>query len=68
LFASVLGAFLGFFLSQFFGTVIFGSGIDFRFLSIPIATILSLLFAAVAAYFPIKRSLNLPVATILRGE
>lgn len=68
LLASLLGAGLGFFLSQLFGTVIFGSGIDFRFLSIVIATILSLLFAAIAAYFPIKRSLNLPVATILRGE
>jgi len=68
LFASLIGAFLGYFLSQFFGTVIFGSGIDFRFLSIPIATILSLLFASIAAYFPIKRSLNVPVATILRGE
>lgn len=68
LIASLLGTFLGYFLAQLFGSVIFNAHIDFRFLSIPLALTLSLLFALGAAYFPIKRSLQLPVATILRGD
>lgn len=66
--ASLAGALLGILLAQWLGLAIFGSGIDFRFLSIPLAIGISLLFAALAAYYPIKRTLHLGVANILRGE
>ncbi|MDR0579907.1 MAG: FtsX-like permease family protein [Campylobacteraceae bacterium] len=66
--ASLIGAFGGFLLSQALGIAIFGSGIDFRFLSVPIAVLISLFSAACASYYPIKKSLNIKVADILRGE
>ncbi|MDR2099516.1 MAG: FtsX-like permease family protein [Campylobacteraceae bacterium] len=66
--ASLAGAGFGFLLSQAFGHAIFNSGIDFRFLSIPSAVLISLLFAAAACFLPIKKSLGINVANILRGE
>ncbi|MDR1614458.1 MAG: FtsX-like permease family protein [Campylobacteraceae bacterium] len=66
--ASIAGAGVGFLLSQIFGQVIFNSSIDFRFLSIPLAVLISLLFAAAACFLPIKKSLEINVANILRGE
>ncbi|MDR1461284.1 MAG: FtsX-like permease family protein [Campylobacteraceae bacterium] len=66
--ASLIGAFGGFLLSQALGVAIFGSGIDFRFLSVPTAVLVSLISAACASYYPIKKSLNIKVANILRGE
>ncbi|MDR0408037.1 MAG: FtsX-like permease family protein [Campylobacteraceae bacterium] len=66
--ASLVGAFGGFLLSQILGAVIFGSGIDFRFLSVFAAILVSLVSAACASYYPIKKSLNVEVANILRGE
>ncbi|MDR1285864.1 MAG: FtsX-like permease family protein [Campylobacteraceae bacterium] len=66
--ASLVGAFGGFLLSQTLGVAIFGSGIDFRFLSVPIAVLVSLISAVCASYYPIKKSLNIKVANILRGE
>ncbi|MDR2342118.1 MAG: FtsX-like permease family protein [Campylobacteraceae bacterium] len=66
--ASLAGAMFGFLLSQAFGQVIFNSGIDFRFLSVPSAVLISLVFAAVACFLPIKKSLGINVANILRGE
>ncbi|MDR1007374.1 MAG: FtsX-like permease family protein [Campylobacteraceae bacterium] len=66
--ASLVGAGFGFLLSQAFGQAIFSSGIDFRFLSIPSAILISLIFAVAACFLPIKRSLGINVADILRGE
>jgi putative ABC transport system permease protein len=66
--ASLAGAGFGFLLSQAFGQAIFNSGIDFRFLSIPSSVLISLVFAAAACFLPIKKSLGINVANILRGE
>lgn len=66
--ASLFGAFLALLLSQWIGIAVFGSGIDVRALSIPLAMGLSLIFAMGAAYYPIKRTLTLRISNILRGE
>ncbi|MBR8461607.1 ABC transporter permease [Campylobacter sp. faydin G-24] len=66
--SALLGAFLGYFLAQVLGYAIFDSSIDFRILSVPLAVIISLVFAAVAALYPIKRALDNKMADILRGE
>lgn len=68
LFAAFIGSLLGFLLAQILGFSIFDSSIDFRFLSIPTAMIISLIFAAIAAFYPIKRALDNKMADILRGE
>ncbi|MDR3345986.1 MAG: FtsX-like permease family protein [Campylobacteraceae bacterium] len=66
--ASLIGTAFGFLLAQALGRAIFGSGIDFRILSVPTAIFISLLFAACASYYPIKKTLGINVAKILRGE
>ncbi|MCD8213313.1 MAG: FtsX-like permease family protein [Campylobacter sp.] len=66
--SALIGAFLGYLLAQILGYAIFNSSIDFRILSIPAAVIISLIFAAVAAFYPIKRALNNKMADTLRGE
>ena len=68
LISALVGAFLGYLLAQILGYAIFDSSIDFRILSIPVAVIISLLFAAIAAFYPIKRALNNKMADTLRGE
>ncbi|AQW86910.1 ferrirhodotorulic acid ABC transporter, permease protein [Campylobacter pinnipediorum subsp. caledonicus] len=65
---SIFGAFFGYILAQILGFVIFDSSIDFRILSIPIAVFISLLFATIASFYPIKRALGANMAEILRGE
>lgn len=65
---AIIGAFLGYLLAQVIGLAIFGSCIDFRFASIPLATLLALIFAGLAAIYPLKRALKLNMADILRGE
>lgn len=66
--SAFVGAILGFILAQFIGYAVFKSAIDFRILSIFIAMILSLIFAGIAAFYPIKRALKNNMAEILRGE
>ena len=68
LISALVGAFLGYLLAQILGYAIFDSSIDFRILSIPVAVVISLLFAAIAAFYPIKRALNNKMADTLRGE
>ena len=68
LISALVGAFLGYLLAQILGYAIFDSSIDFRILSIPVDVIISLLFAAIAAFYPIKRALNNKMADTLRGE
>ena len=68
LISALIGAFLGYLLAQILGYAIFDSSIDFRILSIPVAVVISLLFAAIAAFYPIKRALNNKLADTLRGE
>ncbi|WP_141088667.1 ABC transporter permease, partial [Campylobacter concisus] len=58
LISALVGAFLGYLLAQILGYAIFYSSIDFRILSIPVAVVISLLFAAIAAFYPIKLALN----------
>ena len=66
--SALAGSLLGFLLAQALGYAIFSSSIDFRILSVPLAVFISLAFAAVAAFYPIKRALNNKMADILRGE
>ncbi|MGP1359677.1 ABC transporter permease [Campylobacter sp.] len=68
LISALVGAFLGYLLAQILGYAIFDSSIDFRILSIPVAVVISLIFAAIAAFYPIKRALNNKMADTLRGE
>ena len=68
LISALIGAFLGYLLAQILGYAIFDSSIDFRILSIPVAVVISLLFEAIAAFYPIKRALNNKMADTLRGE
>ena len=66
--AAFIGSLLGFLLAQILGFAIFGASIDFRGLSVPISMTISLIFAVIAAYYPMRRALNNKMADILRGE
>jgi len=66
--ASVLGAFAGYFLSQILGFLVFNSSINFRFLSVIFAVIISLLCSFFAAFYPIKEALKVNLVENLRGE
>ncbi|TQR29524.1 hypothetical protein DMB92_07925 [Campylobacter sp. MIT 99-7217] len=66
--ASVLGALCGYFLANIFGYLIFNAGIDFRFQAFVIAVLISLIFSFMAAFFPIKKALNINVCENLKGE
>ena len=63
---SILGALLGYFLANLLGFLIFSSGVDFRFVGLLSAVILSLIFAFGASYYPIKRALNPNLANLLK--
>lgn len=65
---AIIGSLLGYGLAQILGEAIFNAHIDFRFMSVPIATILALGFATLAAIYPLRRALKLNMADILRGE
>lgn len=66
--ASIVGAVCGYFLANVFGYFIFDSGINFRFLAAFLAIIISLIFALLAAFLPIKRAVNINVCENLKGE
>lgn len=67
-FASIMGAICGYFLANVFGYFIFDSGINFRFKSAILAVLISLVFALIAAFLPIKRALNINVCENLKSE
>ena len=60
------GAVIGYFLAILLGHLIFSSGVDFRMVSLIVSVIISMLFAGVASYYPIKRALNPKLAQLLR--
>lgn len=68
LFASVVGSLCGIFLANIFGYLIFNSSIDFRFIAVLMAVIISLFFAFLAAIFPLKKALKINVCENLKGE
>ena len=68
LIASFLGVIFGYGLANVFGWVIFNAGIDFRFKAAVFAVLISLAFAFLAAFFPIKKALNINVCENLKGE
>lgn len=68
LFSSLLGCIGGYALAQILGKIIFNSSIDFRFFSFFVAIFISLFFAAIASYLPIKRTLQVDIIDNLRGE
>ncbi|OCS34490.1 multidrug ABC transporter substrate-binding protein [Campylobacter fetus subsp. venerealis] len=63
---SFLGALVGYLLAIFLGNLIFSSGVDFRFVSLVVSVILSLVFAFIASYYPVKKALNQNLADLLR--
>lgn len=66
--ASFLGALCGYILANIFGYIIFNSGIDFRFKAAFLAVMISLVFAFLASFFPIKKALQINVCENLKGE
>ncbi len=64
----VLGAFCGIFLANIFGLLIFNAGIDFRFKAVFFSVLISMIFAAFAAFFPLKKALKINVCENLKGE
>lgn len=63
---SILGGFLGYVLAIFLGHIIFSSGVDFRLTSLVSAIVISLVFALLASFYPIKKALNQNIANLLR--
>lgn len=63
---SILGGFLGYVLAIFLGHIIFSSGVDFRLVSLVLAIVISLIFALLASFYPIKKALNQNIANLLR--
>ncbi|KAA6227293.1 MULTISPECIES: ABC transporter permease [unclassified Campylobacter] len=68
LISSIIGASCGIFLANIFGYMIFNASIDFRFFALILAVLISLIFSAFAAYFPIKKALKINVCDNLKGE
>ena len=68
LISSVLGAFFGYGLANLLGWIIFNSSISFRIFSIFGAVFITLFFAFVASFYPIKKALNINIITNLKGE
>lgn len=68
LFASVLGAIFGYGLANLLGWIIFNSSISFRIFSVLGAVFITLFFAFVASFYPIKKALNINIITNLKGE
>lgn len=66
--ASFLGAFSGYFLANIFGYLIFNASIDFRFISVLFAVVVSLIFAFFASFLPLKKALKINVCENLKGE
>lgn len=66
--SSLAGAICGYFFSLFLGKIVFDASIGFRFLSIILGVLCSMICSFVAAYFPIKKALDIDVADNLRGE
>ena len=68
LISSVLGAFFGYGLANLLGWIIFNSSISFRVFSIFGAVFITLFFAFIASFYPIKKALNINIITNLKGE
>lgn len=68
LISSVLGAFFGYGLANLLGWIIFNSSISFRIFSIFVAIFITLFFAFIASFYPIKKALNINIITNLKGE
>lgn len=66
--AGFAGALCGIVLANLFGIMIFNASIDFRFKAVFAAYIISLIFAFVAAIFPLKQALKVNVCENLKGE
>lgn len=66
--ASLFGAIFGYVVANIFGFIIFNSGIDFRFLAAFLAILISLVFAFLASFFPIRKALKINVCENLKGE
>lgn len=66
LLGSILGSILGYIFAIFLGQIIFSSGVDFRFISLILAVLISLIFALLASFYPIKKALNPNIASLLK--
>ncbi len=68
LISCILGAGCGVFLADIFGFLLFNSSIDFRFKAVFLSVVISLIFTAFAAIFPLKKALKINVCENLKGE
>lgn len=66
LIGALAGVVIGYFLAILLGHLIFSSGVEFRFISLVVALLVSLVFALIASYYPIKKALNPNLANLLR--
>lgn len=65
--SSLLGSIGGFVLAQILGSLIFSASIDFRLSAFILAIVISFVFAAFAAFIPIKKALSVDIVGNLRG-
>lgn len=66
--AIIAGCSAGYLLAQILGQVVFSSTIDFRAPVLPLAILLSLVVAMIAAIVPARRATQIEPARILKGE
>ncbi|MHB1126712.1 MAG: ABC transporter permease [Bacillota bacterium] len=68
LMGGIAGSILGFYFAQVIGHSVFGTGISFRIVTVPVTLLLSLLVACIASIMPVKLALGVEPAVVLRGE
>lgn len=66
--ASVLGVICGIFLANLFGYIIFDAFIEFRFLALLLAFLISLVFSMFASILPLKNALKINICKNLKAE
>ena len=64
----ILGAVLGYVFAQLVSINVFGSGITFRPLLIPITIVVSVIVTGAACLIPIRNAVNVDPALVLKGE
>ena len=67
-FGGILGAVLGYVFAHLVSVNVFGSGITFRPLLIPITIVVSVIVTGAACLIPIRNAVNVDPALVLKGE
>ncbi|MGK0290838.1 MAG: putative ABC transport system permease protein [bacterium] len=64
----IAGSVLGFILAQVIGQSVFNSSISFRFIVLPLTFSISIVTAVIAAIIPVRMTVNILPAQVLKGE